>query len=56
MTLSLPPTLDDLDVTGKVVFCRVDFNVPLEGSHIADDNGGWCPICAQGTAGPYPLF
>ncbi len=26
-------SLQDIDVTGKKVFCRVDFNVPL------DDNG-----------------
>ena len=27
----------DLDVAGKVVFCRVDFNVPLDGATITDD-------------------
>ncbi|RMG47281.1 MAG: phosphoglycerate kinase [Acidobacteria bacterium] len=27
----------DLDVTGRTVFCRVDFNVPLEGGTITDD-------------------
>ncbi|MCU0254721.1 MAG: phosphoglycerate kinase [Acidobacteria bacterium] len=27
----------DLDVAGKVVFCRVDFNVPLDGPTITDD-------------------
>jgi phosphoglycerate kinase len=30
-------TLDDLDVEGKRVFLRVDFNVPLEGGTITDD-------------------
>jgi phosphoglycerate kinase len=29
--------VDQLDVSGKVVFCRVDFNVPLDGSTITDD-------------------
>lgn len=27
----------DLDVDGKTVFCRVDFNVPLDGTEITDD-------------------
>ena len=30
-------TLDDLDVEGKRVFLRVDFNVPLDGDRITDD-------------------
>jgi phosphoglycerate kinase len=29
-------TLNDLDVAGKRVFVRVDFNVPLDGSRVAD--------------------
>ena len=31
-------TLDDLDVEGKRVLVRVDFNVPLEGDRITDDS------------------
>lgn len=30
-------TLHDVDLTGKTVFCRVDFNVPLDGKRITDD-------------------
>jgi phosphoglycerate kinase len=30
-------TLDDLDVAGKRVLIRVDFNVPLDGARITDD-------------------
>ncbi|MEC5425354.1 phosphoglycerate kinase [Virgibacillus sp. C22-A2] len=30
-------TLQDLDVKGKKVFCRVDFNVPMENGEITDD-------------------
>jgi phosphoglycerate kinase len=30
-------TLEDLDVAGKRVFVRVDFNVPLDGERITDD-------------------
>ncbi len=34
-----PPvrTLQDVDVTGRTVFVRVDFNVPLEGTRVTDD-------------------
>ncbi|MCB9665478.1 MAG: phosphoglycerate kinase [Alphaproteobacteria bacterium] len=37
MTPTAPPTLDQLDLSGKVVLCRVDFNVPLDGDTITDD-------------------
>lgn len=30
-------TLDQADVTGKRVLCRVDFNVPLDGNEVTDD-------------------
>ncbi|MEO0601843.1 MAG: phosphoglycerate kinase [Myxococcota bacterium] len=31
------PVLEDADVAGKRVFCRVDFNVPLDGTTVTDD-------------------
>ncbi len=31
------PTIDDLNVEGKRVLVRCDFNVPLKGGHIGDD-------------------
>lgn len=31
------PTLDTLDLSGRTVLCRVDFNVPLDGARITDD-------------------
>lgn len=37
-TALLPPTLADLDVAGKRVLLRVDFNVPLDGETVTDDN------------------
>jgi len=30
-------TLSDLDIKGKKVFCRVDFNVPMENGTVTDD-------------------
>ena len=30
-------TVRDVDVKGKRVFCRVDFNVPMENGAITDD-------------------
>jgi phosphoglycerate kinase len=30
-------SIEDLNLTGKIVFMRVDFNVPLERGHITDD-------------------
>lgn len=31
-------SITDVDVRGKRVFCRVDFNVPLDQGRITDDN------------------
>ena len=30
-------TIEQIEVQGKRVFCRVDFNVPLENGQITDD-------------------
>ncbi|EZH66471.1 phosphoglycerate kinase [Bacillaceae bacterium JMAK1] len=30
-------TIHDVDLTGQTVFCRVDFNVPLDGETVTDD-------------------
>jgi len=37
LILQKVPTLDTLDVEGKTVLARVDFNVPLQGDTITDD-------------------
>ena len=37
MILSKLPSIHDLDVQGKTVLVRVDFNVPLDGESVADD-------------------
>lgn len=37
MNLTGIRSLDDIDVEGKTVFVRVDFNVPLDGKTITDD-------------------
>jgi phosphoglycerate kinase len=34
---SQPRTLDRLEVAGRKVLCRVDFNVPLDGQRVTDD-------------------
>ena len=31
-------TIEDVDVKGKKVLCRVDFNVPMDGERITDEN------------------
>ena len=31
-------TIEDVNVQGKKVLCRVDFNVPMDGERITDEN------------------
>ena len=31
-------TIEDVNVKGKKVLCRVDFNVPMDGERITDEN------------------